>query len=143
MQRDAWLDNVINLRQYILRYTVGNRTSLRNVAFHWLISEYMQLASGFRWTYRRNKVHFRCLFEGKMLIVHWNGDNHIQNVHLGRYIAGYTFGNHVLRLCLRVAVKLNFRPYIRRYTSPKENFKYSYLLNNILEIALEATTFAK
>ena len=47
MQCDVWLDNVINLRQYILRYTVGNPTSLRNVAFHWLISEYMQLASGF------------------------------------------------------------------------------------------------
>ena len=46
MQRDVWLDNVINLRQYILRYTVGNPTSFRNVAFHWLTSEYMQLASG-------------------------------------------------------------------------------------------------
>ena len=44
MQRDVWLDNIINLRQYILRYTVGNPTSLRNVAFHWLTSEYMQLA---------------------------------------------------------------------------------------------------
>ena len=30
-----------------LRYTVGNPTSLRNVAFHWLTSEYMQLASSF------------------------------------------------------------------------------------------------
>ena len=30
---------------------------------------------------------------------------------------------------LRVAVKLNFRPYIRRYTSPNENFEYSYPLN--------------
>ena len=47
MQRDVWLDNVINLRQYIMRYTVGNPTSLRNFAFHWLTSEYMQLASGF------------------------------------------------------------------------------------------------
>ena len=47
MQRDVCLDNVINLRQYILRYTVGNPTSLRNVAFHWLTSEYMQLANGF------------------------------------------------------------------------------------------------
>ena len=47
MQRDVWLDNVINLRQYILQYTVGNPTSLRNVAFHWLIIEYMKLASGF------------------------------------------------------------------------------------------------
>ena len=53
--------------------------------------------------------------------VHQNGDNHIQNAHLGRYIVGYTFGNHVLRLRSRVAVKLNFRPYIRRYTSPNEN----------------------
>ena len=47
MQRDVWLDNVINLRQYILRYTVGNPTSLRNVAFHWLTIEYMKLASDF------------------------------------------------------------------------------------------------
>ena len=47
IQREIWLDNVINLRQYILRYTVANPTSLRNVAFHWLTSEYMQLASGF------------------------------------------------------------------------------------------------
>ena len=39
------------------------------------------------------------------------------------------FGNHVLRLRLRVSVKLNFRPYIRRYTSPNENFEYSYPLN--------------
>ena len=47
MQRDVWLDNVIDLRQYIMWYTVGNLTSLRNVAFHWLTSEYMQLASSF------------------------------------------------------------------------------------------------
>ena len=47
MQHDVCLDNVINLQQYILRYTVANPTSLRNVAFHWLTSEYMQLASGF------------------------------------------------------------------------------------------------
>ena len=47
MQRDVCLDNLINLRQFILRYTVGNPTSLRNVSFHWLTSEYMQLASGF------------------------------------------------------------------------------------------------
>ena len=47
MQREVWLDNVINLRQYILQYTAGNPMSLCNVAFHWLTSEYMQLASGF------------------------------------------------------------------------------------------------
>ena len=42
-----------------MRYTVANSTSLRNVAFHWLTSEYMQLASGFMQlaatTYRRKK----------------------------------------------------------------------------------------
>ena len=64
--------------------------------------------------------------------MHYNGNNHIQNFHLGRIIVGYTFGNHVLRLPLRVAVKLNFRPYIRRYTSPNENFEYSYPLISIL-----------
>ena len=47
IQRNISLDNVINLRQYILRYTVWNPTSLRNVAFHWLTSEYMHLASAF------------------------------------------------------------------------------------------------
>ena len=51
MQPNVWLDNVTNLRTvypaiymgiyivwYILRYTVVNPTSLRNVAFHWLTS---------------------------------------------------------------------------------------------------------
>ena len=51
----------------------------------------------------------------------YNGDYHIQNFHFGRHIVGYTFENH--------ALKLNFRPYIRRYTSPNENFEYSYRLN--------------
>ena len=54
------------------------------------------------------------------------GDNCIQNLHLGRYIVGYTFGNLVLLLRLRVAVKLNFRPNIRRYTSQNKNFEYGY-----------------
>ena len=49
-----------------------------------------------------------------------------------RYIVGYTFGNHVLRLRSHVAVKLNFRPYIRRYTSPNENFEHSYPLIHCL-----------
>ena len=90
-----------------------------------LASGFMQLAAAKR---RHNKVHFYCLFEGKMLIVHLNGDNHIQNFHLGRYIVGYMFGNHVLRLRLCITVKLNFRPYIRLYISPNENFEYSYPL---------------
>ena len=71
MQRDIWLDNIINLWQYILQYNVVNMTSLRNITFHWLNSEYMQLASGFMQLaatgHRRNIVHFHCLFEGKML----------------------------------------------------------------------------
>ena len=54
--------------------TLSTFTSLRNVVFHWLTSEYMQLASGFMQLAavkrRRNKVHFHCLFEGKMFIVH-------------------------------------------------------------------------
>ena len=41
MQLDVLLDNVINFRYYILRYTVANPTSLRNIAFHWLISEFI------------------------------------------------------------------------------------------------------
>ena len=60
------------------------------------------------------------------------GDNCIQNLHLGRYIVGYTVGNHVLRLHLRVAVKLDFRPYKQRYTSPNENFRYGYPHSNAL-----------
>ena len=74
----------------------------------------MQLAAA---VCRRNMVHFNCLIEGKILIVHENAvnrDNHIQNFHLGRYIAGYRFRNQVLRLRLCVSVRLNFRPYIRR-----------------------------
>ena len=47
----------------------------------------------------------------------------------------YTFGNHVLRLRLRVAVKLNFR----RYTSPNENVEYSYPLINVMKIITEVT----
>ena len=41
-------------------------------------------------------------------------------------------------LRLRVAVKLNFRPYIRRYTSPNENFEYSYMypLNDKIQLTL-------
>ena len=57
MQRDVWLDNVVDLRQYILRYTFGNPTSLRNVAFHWLSSEYMQLASGFMQLAAARRIH--------------------------------------------------------------------------------------
>ena len=59
----------MNLRHYILRYAVANSTSLRNVAFHWLKSKYMQLASGFMQLAAvgrsRNIVHIYCLFEGK------------------------------------------------------------------------------
>ena len=49
------------------------------------------------------------------------GDNCIQIFHLGRYIVGYTVGNFVLRLRVSGAVKHDFRPYIRRYTSPYEH----------------------
>ena len=62
-----------------------------------------------------------------------NGDNHISIFHLGRYIDGYTVANHVLRLRSRVTVNLNLRLYIWRYTSPNENFEYSYPLNICIE----------
>ena len=60
------------------------------------------------------------------------GDNCIQNFHLGRYIVGYTVGNLVLRRRASGAVKLDFRTYIRRYTSPNENFEYGYPHSNAL-----------
>ena len=58
------------------------------------------------------------------------GDNCIQNFYLGRYIVGYTVGNFVLRRRVSGAVKHNFRTYIRRYTSPNENFEYGYRHSN-------------
>ena len=60
------------------------------------------------------------------------GDNCIQNFHLGRYIVGYTVGNLVLRRRASGAVKRDFRTYIRRYTSPNENFEYGYPYSNAL-----------
>ena len=58
------------------------------------------------------------------------GDNCIQNFHLGRYIVGYMVGNLVLRRCVSGAVKRDFRTYIRRYTSPNENFEDGYPNSN-------------
>ena len=60
------------------------------------------------------------------------GDNCIQIFHLGRYIVGYTVGNLVLRRRASGAVKRDFRTYIRRYTSPNENFEYDYPHSNAL-----------
>ena len=79
-------------------------------------------------------------FETKLRKCIRMGINHIQNFYLGRCIVGYTVANHVLRLRSRVNVKLNFRPYIRRYTSQNENFEYSYPLNKSRVTALERTT---
>ena len=66
------------------------------------------------------------------LIFNELGDNCIQNFHLGRYIVGYTVGNLVLRRHVSGAVKRDFRTYIRRYTSPNENFEYGYPHSNAL-----------
>ena len=60
------------------------------------------------------------------------GDNCIQNFHLGRYIVGYMDGNLVLRRRVSGDVKRDFRTYIRRYTSPNENFEYGYPHSNAL-----------
>ena len=59
-------------------------------------------------------------------------ENCIQNVHLGRYIVGYMVGNFVLRRRVSGAVKRNFRPYNRWYTSTNEHFEYSYPHSNAL-----------
>ena len=65
-------------------------------------------------------------------ICHHLGDSCIQNFHFGRYIVGYTIGNLVLRRHASGAVKRDFRAYIRRYTSPNENFQYGYPQSNVL-----------
>ena len=66
------------------------------------------------------------------------GDNCIQNFHLGRYIVGYTVENLVLWRRVSGAVKRDFRTYIRRYTSPNENFEYGYPnLNALLKFCLQ------
>ena len=69
------------------------------------------------------------------------GDNCIQKIYLGRYTVGYTVGNLVLRRRASGAVKRDFRTYIRRYTSPNENFEYGYPHSNALlqfRLALKA-----
>ena len=60
------------------------------------------------------------------------GDNCNQNLNLGRYIVGYTVGKVVLRRRVSGDVKRDFRTYIRRYTSPNENFEYGYPHSNAL-----------
>ena len=60
------------------------------------------------------------------------GDNCIQNSHLGRYIDGCMVGNLVLQRCVSGAVKRDFRTYIRRNTSPDQNFEYGYPHSNAL-----------
>ena len=62
------------------------------------------------------------------------GDNCIQNVHLGRYIVCYMVGNFVLRRRVSGAVKRNFWPYNRWYTSTNEHFEYGYPHCNALVI---------
>ena len=44
---------------------------------------------------RRKKLHVHCNFEEEMSLAHLDGDNHIQNFHLG---GGGIFGDHVLRI---------------------------------------------
>ena len=51
-----------------------------------------------------------------MLLLHYNANNQIQIFHLGRYIIGYN-------IC---SAKLNFRQYVRRYTTQNEKFEYNY-----------------
>ena len=54
------------------------------------------------------------------------GDNCIQNFSLGRYNVGYTVGNAVLLRCASGALKRDFRPCIRRYTSQNVYCEHGY-----------------
>ena len=70
------------------------------------------------------------------------GDNCIQNFHLGRYIVGYTVKSLVLQQPRSGAVKCDFPRYIRRYTSPYENFEYCNSHSNaLLQFSLESERF--
>ena len=60
------------------------------------------------------------------------GDNCIQNFHLVRYSVRYTVGNLDLRRHASRAVKRDIQTYIRRYTSPNENFENGYPHSNAL-----------
>ena len=60
------------------------------------------------------------------------GDNCIQHFLLGSFIVGYTVGNLVLQQHASGALNRDFRTYIRRYTSPNENFEYGHLHSNAL-----------
>ena len=51
-------------------------------------------------------------------------------MHLGRYIVGYTAGKSLFMVHSGLAVKLNFKPYIRQNASQNENFEYSYPLKS-------------
>ena len=90
------------MRQHILRYTAGNiLTSL--------------ITSYFVWWRAACNIKFKRKLQKCIRI--WFT---IFNFSFGEvYIVGYTFRNRV---------KLDFRPYIRQYTSPNENFDYGYSL---------------
>ena len=60
------------------------------------------------------------------------GDNCIKNFHFGRYIVGYTVRNLVLQRRVSGAVKRDFRPYFRQYTSLNKIFEYGYPHANAL-----------
>ena len=90
------------------------------------LSKILIILSGHMW------LLFHCLLLISLFMSLQLGDNCIQNFHLGRYNIGYTVGNLVLRRRISGAVKRDFRTYIRRYTSPNENFEYGYPHSNAL-----------
>ena len=77
--------------------------------------------------YKHEHPRMTYLCKGRTRLENDLGDNCIQIFHLGRYI-----GNLVLRRRVSGAVKRDFRTYIRRYTSPMENFEYGYPHSNAL-----------
>ena len=107
------MDNINNLRQCIMRYyTVGN--SLTSIVtshfFRWRAALFGLQRSNLRRNYRS--------------ALEWGWPS-----------SKFSFWEVCHRIYfrksrLRVTIKLNFWLYIQRYTSPNENFEYSYPLTN-------------
>ena len=62
------------------------------------------------------------MFEGSMLLVVLNGNNHIHFFFIWGGISSAIWSD----MFYISAIKLNFQPYIQQYTSLNDNFQYNY-----------------
>ena len=99
-------------------------------------------------SYKSSALNFQREDSGKQKT--WNElsnlvEDNYSNFHLERYTVGYTVRNIVLWRRASGAVR-DFRLYIRRCTSPNENFEYGYAHSNALlqsRLKLECCTLHK